>query len=279
MPPGLLKTAARSVAICLAVGISLSLRLAGIYQAEGYAGLRENPLAFWLPLAIVAAATTYFTVLTILAPRRFFIGASILLTGLSVILAVVHLIFNDVGNKITEVLTPFVVHLVGLMLLLVCTRVLRFRLAADDKNTPQALSSEWRFPVSDLLLLSTGVAIFLSVVHQFQFFWYTRAGNFHGFLLYIGVCISVTAFVAVWAALGRRWYLWGPLVLILVPLNVVPARQMQVTLLFPVYWLGIFVAIHTGLLVLLLGILRFQGYRLQRIPSPLRKQTPESEQA
>ena len=258
------KIVAGSVICCLAVGIPLSMRLAQTYAAQGYHGLRVDPFVFWLPLAVMSATTTYFATLTILVPARFFVGTSILCFGLAGLLAVVHQMFHDVGSELSEVLTPFIVHLVAMVTLTTCTRLLRFRMTQVTPTLQLEPVSDWRYPVSDLLLLCTGLAVFFAAVHQFETFWHAREGNFHAFLLVVGLCVGAASFATIWATLGNHWLGWAIAALMLVPLCLVPARQLQISLLFPVYWLGIFVAMHAGILALLFLVLRLDNYRLLR---------------
>ena len=270
MQQRLFQVAVCSIGVSLAVCIPLSLRLAWTYEAEGYNGLRADPLTFWLPLAVAAAVTTYFAALTILLPKRYLIGTSVLFFGLTALLASIRLMFHKVGSEFSEVFTPFVVHLVSFVILLTMVRVLRYRLANVTQGALHEQSSAWRFPVADLLLLTTGLAVFFTAVHQFEYFWYAREGDYHWFLIYVGFCIFAPSFATVWATLGGRWLGWVSAAIVLVPVCLIPARQLQVSLIFPIYWLPVFVAMYIAILAILLFALRLGEHRLIRIPAASR---------
>lgn len=264
MQQRLWKIVACSLGCCLAVGIPLAIRLAWTYEVEGYHGLRANPLAFWLPLAVTTAMTSYFTALTILGPLRFFVGASTLWFGLAALLTVVRLVFHDAGRELSEVLTPWIVHVVSFALVLTLIRM-RYRLSNDAAGLQDSKLTEWQFPLSDLLLLATGVACLFAVVRQFDYIWYTGEAQYYRFLQVFGLCISAASLSAVFATLGNSWHRWVLTTLILVPLCLAPARDLQISLIFPLRWLTLFVAIDVAVLAILLLPLRFANYRLTKV--------------
>ena len=263
----LLELAAYSLSVGFAAAVPLCWRLRYLYEGIGIRGLRDDPLAVWLPIALVAAMATYVLVLASLVPQRLFFGTSILLLGMAAILAVMHHIFDDVGHDTSDMFTPFVVQLVTLGFLLAGARMLRFRLTKADSDAQLTLAPQWRYPISDLFLLVTALAVFLSTVHQFEYFWFRGSSRFQQFLWYTGLCLCLSSVTTVWAILSIRWRVWLLVAIVLAPLGAVPAWYVQNILVFPFYWHGLLTAMHAGFLMLLLWVLRMNRYELIRIPA------------
>ena len=263
----LLELVVYTLGIGLAAAVPLCWRLRYLYESVGHMGIEQHPLEVWLPVALVAAMATYVLVLACLVPERFFRALSVLLFGMAAVLTVVHSIFGDVGRVVSEMMTPFVVQLVSLGLVLVGARLLRIRL--DKTCDGQSLvAQEWQFPIADLLLLTTALGLFLSVVHQFQFFWHHGSGRYHQFLWYIGLCLCVSSVATTWAAFSKHWFCWAAVALALAPSGALAAWNVQRTLLFDFYWHGVLTALHAAFLMIAFGLLRLNGYKLVKLRAP-----------
>jgi hypothetical protein len=262
----LLELVVYSLGIGLAAAVPLCWRLRYLYESVGHMEIEQHPLEVWLPVALVAAMATYVLVLACLVPERFFRAISILLFGMAAVLAVVHSIFGDVGHVVSEMLTPFVIQLVGVGLVLAGARLLRIRLdkTCDGKSL---VTQEWQFPIADLLLLTTALGLFLSVVHQFQFFWYQGSGIYQRFLWITGLCLCLSSLATTWATFSKYWFRWAPVALAVAPSGALAGWYAHRVLLFDFYWHGVLTALHAGFLIIAFGLLRLHGYKLVRLPT------------
>jgi hypothetical protein len=253
----------------LAIGLGLALRLSLRYQAEGYSCIYEQPLLLGLPLAALTATTTHFAILACLLPQRLLTRTAALLSGLAALLVLVLAIFPETGSALSQFLTPWSLHL-GLLTLLL-TGHWAYRLQKIPAATLLKVQPEdpWRFSLADLLLLLTSLALLLAVVSRFDPFWHPRGGNYYRFLLCTGVANGLLALATVRAVLGHQWLRWGLLVVLLLPLSWLAARQLQITLLFPIAWLGIFTTLFAAWLALLLLVLRLGKYRWRKVAASL----------
>jgi len=262
----LLEVAVYTVGIGAAVVVLSCWRLRYLFEAVGKAGLVEAPFSVWLPIALFAAMATYVVVLTSLVPKRAIIGSSILLFGMAAIMAVVRLIFDGIGPVVNETLAPFAVQQVALGSLLVGVRMQRFRLcnAAPGVRPPESSNSQFR--IADLLLLTTAVAVCLSMTLPFDYVWLRGSGPIVAFTRQLGLCLCASSVAIVWAALSENWGRWIFVAGALAPLGALPAWFSKSMLLFDFYWYGLLTAVHAGFLLLALWLLRINHYKLIKLP-------------
>jgi hypothetical protein len=247
----------------LAIGLGLALRLSLRYQAEGYSCIYEQPLLLGLPLAVMMATTTHYAILACLLPQRPLTQIAALLSGLAALLVVVFFLVPKTGSAVSQILTLGTVH-IGLLTLL-----LQGHWKYQLQKTPGTArpAGRWHFSLADLLLLATSLALLLAVVSQFGHFWHPRGGSYHRFLLGTGVATGLLSWATVKGVLGSPW--WGIVVVLLLPLSWLAARQLQITLLFPIAWLGIFTTLFAAWLALLLLVLRLGKYRWRKVAASL----------
>jgi len=256
--------------LTLGVGLLMVLPLCWwlreIYVAGGRQALRYEPLAVWLPISFLAAIGTHVLVVASLVPRRLLICIAVLLFGMTVMLGVTHVVFEDVANVLNQFISPLVVHFVALGIILGGARLLGFRMGDVASDAEKVGASVWQYSVADLMLLTTAVAVFFTMVIQFEYFWYQGSGTFQRFIWYFGFCFCVTSLAAVWGVLSKNWRWWAPVALLVSPLGMLPGWVARNTLFYEFYWYGVVTALHAGVLMLGLLVLRVNGYALLRMP-------------
>ena len=275
----LTEVAAYSLAIGTAVALPMCWRLRYLYEAFGGRDIVAYPLSVWLPIALFASLATYIAALTNLAPKRVFLGSSVLLFCMASMLAVVHYVFGDIGRDATDTLAPFVVQHVALGPMLLVARMRRFRLVSAVAGVRPPEATNWQFPIADLLLLTAGLAVCLTMILKFDYQWFGQNGPYGRFTWQFGLCLSFSSMAVIWATLGENWRRWALLAVALAPLGGLPAWYVNSTLYFEFYWYGVVTAAHAAFLGIALGVLRVQRFRLAQLPRPASAEPTEPAQA
>ncbi|MCA9101558.1 MAG: hypothetical protein KDA63_10425 [Planctomycetales bacterium] len=231
-----------------------------------------------LPVALLASVATYVAVLASLAPQRVFFGSALVFAGMAVILFVVGRLFGDIGQSAAEVMAPFVVQQLVIGPLLVGARLLRFRFCRIAPGTTPPASGGWQFPLADLLPLTAGLALCLSMLVQFDYQWLRGGDPYSRFTRELGVCLAASSLATAWFALSDRWRRWVLPAAALAPVGALPAWFVRPMLFFDFYWYGVLTAAHAGFLLVALWLLRPSGFRLVRLPHP-RPHAPERDDA
>ena len=259
------EVAVYSLAIGMAVALPMCWRLRYLYQSVSGRDIVAYPLSVWLPIALLASLATYVAVLTSLAPKRVFLGSSVLLFCMGVMLAVVHYVFGDIGSDAVDTLAPFVVEHLALGPMLLVARMRRYRLVSVAEGERLPVATNWQFPITDVLLLTAGLAVCLSMMLNFDYQWLRESGAYARFTWQLGLCLSVSSCAVIWAVLGDHWLRSTLLAVASAPSGALPAWYIQNILFFDYYWYGVLTAAHAGFLAAALCVLRVYGCRLIRL--------------